>query len=121
MLTKILFTLIVIIGVALFYRNKNMSSESAQPKKAVTEAEGPLSTRTLAYGIIGLLVLLSCGIFAYHWNQGNQIVNIRVTSEGGNMVNYQAHHRDIKGRKFVSLDGIQVTLGESDRVEMLQQ
>lgn len=121
MLTKILFTLVVIIGVAIFYRNK--SSQAVQPTKktAPVEADDSLPTRTLAYILIGVLIALSAGIFAYNWHQDNRIVNIKVTSEGGEVVNYQARHGAIKGRKFTSLDGINVTLGEGDRVEMLSQ
>lgn len=115
MLIKILFTLIVIIGVGLFYRNKNSGAQ----KSAATSAA--LSTGLLAYIMVGVLVALSGGIYAYHWNQGNQIINIRVTPDNGEVVNYQARHRDVKGRKFVALSGVEVTLGDGDRVEMLPQ
>jgi len=122
MLTKILFTLLVIVGVMMFYRTKNMGAagQQSQPEPEV-KTTGVLSTRRLAYLLIGVLVAISISIYVYHWNQGNRIVNIKVTSDGGETVNYQARHKDIKGRSFVSLDGIQVTLGQSDRVERLQE
>ncbi len=121
MLTKIVFTLVVIIGVALFYRNKQSGTQPTRTKPKPDPPQGPPSTRALAYIMLGILVAISCAVFAYHWHRDNRIVNIRVTAEGSEVVHYQARHKDIKGRKFISLDGIQVTLGQGDRIEILHQ
>ena len=121
MLSKIFFTLVVIIGVVLFYRNKRMREQPANPAPSAQEAEGPLSTHTLAYIMIGILVAISGAVFAYNWHQNNRIVNIQVTSEGNEVVHYQARHGDIKKRVFITLDGVQVTLGQNDRMEIPQQ
>ena len=121
MLTKILFTLLVIVGVAIFYRNKASTANAVQNSPARAEPDGTLSTRSLAYILIGVLVAISIGIFTYNRHQQNRIVNIKVTAETGEVTHYQARHRDIKGRQFTSLEGISVTLGQSDRIEMLNQ
>ncbi len=117
MLTKILFTIVVVVGVALFFRTKNeatVSRETPPPSK-----ETAPSTRAIAYALIGILVAISIGVFLYKWQQDNRIVNIRITTESGEVVNYQARHKDIDGRNFLSLEGVKVTLGAGDRVEML--
>lgn len=117
MLTKILFTIVVVVGVALFFRTKNeatASRETPPPSK-----ETAPSTRAIAYALIGILVAISIGVFLYKWQQDNRIVNIRITTESGEVVNYQARHKDIDGRNFLSLEGVKVTLGAGDRVEML--
>jgi len=124
MLTKILFTIVVIVGVAIFYRNKAQHENEARLR--ARQSTGPeeaasLAPRTLAYILIGVLVAISIGVFAYSWQRNNKVVNIRVTGENGETVTYHAYQKDIKGRTFVSLGGSQITLGESDRVEMLQQ
>lgn len=123
MLTKILFTIVVIAGVAIFYRQKaereNAARIASQP--VTPEAESAVSPRTLAYILIGVLIAVSVGFFIVSWQQDNRIITIRVTAENGAVVSYQAYHKDIRGRSFISLSGSQVTLGESDRVEMLQQ
>ena len=121
MLTKILFTFLVIIGVALFYRNKKSAPKAVAKSPAGHEPDGTLSTKSLAYVFIGILVAISIGIFTYNWHQQNRIVDIKVTAESGEVIHYQARHRDIKGRQFTSLEGINVTLGQSDRIEMLNQ
>ena len=122
MLTKILFTLAVIFGVIIFYRSK----QGAARPVAAPAAENPpgnsgsLSTRTLAYIMIAVLVAISILVFVINWHSDNRIVNIRIVAEGGTTMNYQARHKTIKGRSFVTLDGTRVTLGESDRIEMIE-
>jgi hypothetical protein len=125
MLTKILFTIVVIIGVIIFFRNKQTNANAARPRPApataTAEQGGSISTRTLAYGLIAVLVAISLLVFVISWHSSNRIVNIRVISDGGTSMNYQARHKSIKGKSFVTLEGTQVTLGESDRVEMIEQ
>ena len=117
MLTKILFTIVVIVGVALFFRTKNETAAATEVPPPTTETAP--STRAIAYALIGILVAISIGVFLYKWQQDNRIVNIRITTESGEVVNYQARHKDIDGRNFLSLQGVKVTLGAGDRVEML--
>jgi len=122
MLTKILFTVVVIVGVAIFYRQKAEKQNLERAKQAEnTEAEASISPRTLAYILIAVLVVISIVVFTFSWQRSNQVINIRVTAESGDVTTYQAYQKDIKGRSFISLSGSQITLGESDRVEMIQQ
>ena len=114
MLTKIIFTLVVIIVVALVFKTKTA------PKARVVEAqeEGSLSVKTVAYLIVGILIVISATIFVFKYQSDNRIVNIRVIAEDGTSTVYQARQKEIKGRQFLTLDNKQVTLGESDRIEM---
>lgn len=121
MLTKILFTLVVIIGVAIFYRNKAMTENQTRAKKAQAEKNDSIPTRALAYVLIGVLIAISIAVFAYNWQQNNRIFNIKVTASSGEVINYQARHQDIDGRTFVTMDGIQVSVGQDDKMEMRVQ
>ena len=116
MLTKIFFTIVVIVIVALVFRTK------AAPQKAKIveqeESEGSLSVRTVAYIIIVALVVISSTIFYFKYQSDNKIINIRIISDDGTSTVYQAHQKSIKGRQFETLDHRKVTLGESDRIEM---
>ncbi len=116
MLTKVFFTFLVIIIVALVYRTKT----TPQKVKVVEpeEPDGALSVRTVAYIIIVVLVVVSSTIFYFKYQSDNKIINIRVISDDGTSTVYQAHQKSIKGRQFETLDHRKVTLGESDRVEM---
>ena len=120
MLTKILFTLLVIIGVSFYFRTK--PGNKAQPKTTQqTEHDGQVSipTRTVAYILIGFLILVSLGVFFFKWQSDNTILHIRVISDSGVATEYQARQKLVKGRSFETLDGIQVNLGESERMEVL--
>ena len=116
MLTKILFTLVVIIVVALVFKTK--TAPKARVVEAQAEQEGSLSVKTVAYLIVGILIIISGTIFVFKYQSDNRIVNIRVIAEDGASTVYQARQKEIKGRQFRTLDNKQVTLGESDRIEM---
>lgn len=125
MITKILFTLAVVIVVALVFRHRSHGDKVAQSSEGSSKGanqgktnRGSLSTRTVAYCILVVLVALSTTIFMVSYKSDNKIINIRVIAEDGMSTIYQAKQKSIKGRRFITLDGKQVTLGESDRIEM---
>ena len=115
MLTKILFTIIVVIGVALFFRTKKHPPGVRETAES-GQGSAP-STRTVVYVLLAVMVAVSVGVFVYKWQQDNRVIEIRVTTESGEVVSYRARHKDISGRSFLSLEGVQVTLGAGDRVE----
>jgi len=117
-LTKILFTLLVIIAVAVIFRHKTRARTGVDRQRPPRAAEGGIRSSTVIYAIGALIVVLSALLFVLHWQDQHQIVNIEVTGSGGNTIAYQAYKKSIEGRKFVTLDGREVTLGDNDRVEM---
>jgi len=120
MLTKLFLTLAVIIVVALVFRTKQAGKNIPPPPEETSESSS-LSTRVVAYIILGVLGVISITVFVVDYRIDNQIINIRVIAEDGIGTMYQARQKSVKGRKFVTLDGKQVTLGESDRIEIQQQ
>lgn len=118
MLSKILFTVAVIIGVILFFRHRRSRAAPAQPP-AAAEPGRSLPPRIVACGLLGVLGAVALLIFALEWRRGERIVSIRVISNGAT-ADYRARHKSIKGRNFVTLDGARVSLGESDRIEMIE-
>lgn len=120
MLIKILFTMAVIIVVIVFFRRKRGDAPiSGVPAAGDDGAEDrSISPRALAYSLLGALAGISLLIFELNRRAQNRIVTIRVISDGAT-TRYQAQRKSIKGRRFVTLDGAQVILGESDRMELL--
>ncbi len=118
MLTKILFTLAVIIVVALVFRVKTQ-----QPARAVapaaTAGRAGVSASMVAYSLLGLVLAISALVFFLHWQAQHRIINIRVTDGQGQTLIYQAYQKTIEGRRFTTLDGIAVDLGQGDRIEIL--
>ena len=125
MITKILFTAAV-IGIVFFLlgRRTRSSRPAALPPKPAVQRPGSLIdsrfTRIAAYTVVVTMVF-AMGLFAYReWEDAYRIVNIRViNARTGDMVTYQAHKRDVEGRRFLTLDGRLVTLAEVERMELI--
>ena len=120
MLIKILFTMAVIIVVIVFFRRKRGDAPAVAVPAASRDGEEDrsVSPRTLAYSLLGALAGISLLVFELNRRAQNRIVDIRVISDGAT-TRYRAQRKSIKGRRFVTLDGAQVILGESDRMELL--
>ena len=120
MLTKILFTALIIAAVYVFYRYRGRGPVRI---KHATKRPKPSSTGRLAvYGFILILLLVSGGVYYLHWQQAHKIVTIRVIDgNSNNVTEYKAYQKSIKGSRFESLDGKTVVLGESERVEFIEE
>lgn len=119
MLTKILVTILVILAVITFYRVKNSGrvTQAARRLESRSPAEKRFG-RLVAYGFVALLILISAGWYALHWQEQHRIITIRVIGESGTTT-YKAYNKDLKGNRFDTIDGKTVRLGESERVEII--
>lgn len=120
MLTKILFTLAVILVVALVFRVKNTPAKAVNPAAAQTQnTKGGVSAAMVAYTLLGLVIAISALVFVLHWQDQHQVIDIQVTNSQGNALKYQAYKKAIEGRRFTTIDGVSVDLADSDRIEIL--
>ena len=120
MISKILLTAFVILVAMAVVRAKARPQAS---KKAQASAEIIPSkwARGIAYAFLGLTLVFSGLFFYWQWQEGHRIFTIRVIPGGsGKIVQYKAYKQDLKGRKFQTLDGRQVTLGDGERMELLE-
>ncbi len=119
MLTKLLITIAVIVIVSLVFRNQRVPVVSkAEPVRK--ESDKGIKTHTVAYAIVGIIVFIGILFWVLDWRESHRIINIDVTSAAtGDSVRYQAYQKDIKGKQFVTLDGRTVTVGDSERIEMI--
>lgn len=118
MLLKVFITLAVILAVALIFRVKQ-PQKSATPSEKDSSKKIGVSSNVVVYALLAFIISISILIFALNWTEQHRIINIRITNTQGEITNYQAYQKDIEGRKFITLDGINVALGAGDRVEML--
>ena len=120
MLTKILFTAAVILIVALVYKGRT----AKRVKKPIVNSnvqEKSVPTTALVYIIVGLIVAASGFFYLLHWQEEHQVLSIKVINgASGKSVNYKAMRMNMNGRRFETLDGRTVTLGDSDRIEILK-
>ncbi|MBL11029.1 MAG: hypothetical protein CL402_11035 [Acidiferrobacteraceae bacterium] len=119
MLLKILITLAVILIVALIFRVKQPQNKATQHRAESTQKDRG-SSNLVIYSLLGVIIAISTLIFVLNWNEQHRIINVRVTNNQGDIINYQAYQKDIEGRRFITLDGVSVTLGISDRIEMVE-
>ena len=120
MLTKIIFTLAVIVIVALIFRTKTRPTQLHHAIDNVKDSGG-VSARFVAYTLLALVIATSALVFVLHWNEQHRIMNIQVTDSQGQSVTYQAYKKSIDGRQFTTLDNVAVTLGADDRIELLDE
>jgi len=125
MITKIFFTMLVIVIVGMIFRTKNQEqarqARANKPARHTADEQQPdsLAPRTVAYLLIGLLITVSGVVYYFSWTDANTLVKLRVINASGNLSEYQAYRKDIKGREFLSIDGLQIRLADSDRLEIL--
>lgn len=126
MLSKILFTLAVIIGVFAFVRlrQQRMLQRERPPLHLMGGGEQP-KAKTRRWGIRGLagvavaLMLAASGFLLYeYWRDANQVIQLTViNTTNGKTTGYSAYRGDISAREFTTLDGVLVILSEHDRIE----
>jgi len=119
MLTKLLLTAAVIVVVGIVFKNQREPVvKRAEPARSPQDTG--IKTHTVAYAIVGLIICFAAVFWFLNWRESHRIINIDVTSaSGGESVRYQAYQKDIKGKNFVTLDGRSVTVGDSERIEMI--
>lgn len=127
MLTKILFTAVVVAMVYALYRFRSRTAQGAaaqaKPAAIQSKAQGEHSRlgRIAAYGLVALIIAISSVFYYLHWREQHTIVTIRVIDgRSGNATVYKAYKKSITGSRFESLDGKTVILGEAERVEMVE-
>jgi hypothetical protein len=120
MIGKILFTLGVIALVALIWRTR-------QPVRAVDTTPRLINPkrprrlemfRYLAFGVVAVLLAASVYLLYDHWRDRHEIVHVRVIdASSGRYSEYRVRRGDIGDRRFVTEDGREIVLAETERLE----
>lgn len=120
MLTKILFTIAVIVVVLLVYQARFRPVSQAVQKAKHNTAFPNKPSKWVVYTVAGILAVSSGVVYFFKWQSDNTILTIRViNAQQEEPFSYKARQKDIKGRTFTTLDGRVVTLGASDRIELI--
>jgi hypothetical protein len=122
MLGKILFTIGVILVVALIWRTKRPpSGVAAAPRLINPDTPGSRRrwpVRGLAIGAVALMIVASGFLLYDHWRDNNEVIVIRVVdASSGRSTEYRAVRGDIGERVFTTLDGRRIVLAETERLE----
>lgn len=122
MLTKVLFTAVVIIVVLLVYQSRFRPVSRAVNKIKDTDSSPFKPSKWVVYTVAGILAVATGVVYFFKWQYDNTVVSIRVVSSQQEApVVYKARQKNIKGRTFTTLDGRVVRLGDADRIELLAE
>lgn len=120
MLTKILITLLVIIGASFYLRkgrNVTKTEQAIRSQGRFGGSQNPFFNRILVYGLIAVSMLATASYWGWNWYDENQVVTVQISSpmEAMSAV-YQVRKKDIQARKITTIDGIEIRLSNQERV-----
>jgi hypothetical protein len=121
MIGKILLTLSVIVLAWLVVRNRQrrMALMTARPPAAKPAVPSSGSWRVGVYLFVAAMILVSGVLIYQRWQDGDQVVTVRVVdTQSGRSVTYQARRNEVEERHFVTLDGREVSVAETERIEV---
>ncbi|MDJ0880127.1 MAG: hypothetical protein QNJ56_00635 [Gammaproteobacteria bacterium] len=123
MITKILFTLSVIIAIFIFMRIKheNQATQSRKIKKA-EPSENQKLFRQGAYLFLIFMVVSALAVMYFELGDRYAKVTVHViNTQTGQRVTYQAEQQDIKSHQFKTLKGRTIYIADIERMEIEPQ
>ncbi|MCU7935673.1 MAG: antitermination protein NusG [Candidatus Thiodiazotropha sp. (ex Dulcina madagascariensis)] len=121
MISKILLTLTVIAVAWLVIRNRQQRLPTPSSDAGPSGVSGKPNS-LIRWGGYALLVmmLLGSGMFLFlQWQDSYRVVTVRVIdTQSGRSVSYSARRADVGDRRFLTLDGREVNVANSERIEL---
>ena len=121
MLTKVLFTIAVVLAVIFFSRLRRRPGLDAPTAYQPDATSGVFSyglMRWLASVVVVLMVVGAAFYLYLDWRGASEIVRVRVIDAGtGKSSEYEVYRGEIEDRSFRTVDGRRVILAETERME----
>ncbi len=119
MITKILFTLTVIVGVMIFFKNKRNIPQPKQSSKPTVMSENQKMFRQGAYLFMLFMVISALVVFFFEIGDKYTTVKVHViNTQTGERVSYQAEQKDINNKNFKTLEGRVIYVADIERIEV---
>ena len=119
MITKILFTLLVIIGTIMFFKGKRGQQIQQSSRRPVVRSENEKMFRTGAYLFMLFMVISALAVFFFKLGDDYAEVKVHViNTQTGQRASYQAENKDIKSNSFITLEGRTVYIADIERIEI---
>ena len=121
MIAKILLTLTV-IGIAWLViaqrQRRRVVMASRPPALVVKDRRGGFWQWT-GY-LLMIMMILGSGFFLFQvWQDRYRVVSVRViNTQSGKTTEYQARRGEVDARRFVTLDGREVSVANNERIEL---
>ena len=125
MITKILFTALIILAALVFVRHKSSQSRRPELDRQARQAQQDESRKTamfVAIAFVSLTLAVSAGLYYSHWKEAHRIFTVQIiNSHTGSEQTFHVYQGDINGRKFRTIDGRQINLSDSERMEVQER
>jgi ABC-type Fe3+ transport system permease subunit len=125
MITKILFTLLIMIAAVLYIRHTQGQGRQQRQREVERQAQQAADRRhawRVAIALVSLTLVSSAGLFYSHWMEQHRLFSVKLTnSHSGAVESYRAYQRDIDGRSFRTTDGRLINLSDSERMEVEEE
>ena len=119
MITKILFTALIILAALIFIRHKSSQSRRHELARQVQQASDRRNAMFVAIALVLLTLAISGGIFYSHWQESHRLFTVQViNSHSGAEQSYHVYQGDINGRSFRTIDGRLINLSDAERMEV---
>jgi hypothetical protein len=122
MISKLLLTLGIILIAWLVLRNrqKRISAVASEARLPPPSTRGVNPWKWGGYLLV-LVMILGSGLFLYaEWQDRYRVVTVNVVNtQTGETIHYQARRMDVEERRFVTLDGREVSVSDIERIELL--
>ncbi|SRR6056297_991167 len=121
MIKQALITVLVALIVIIVARAKRAREEARSGGSRTSEPEEvwyQSTTAIVGFIFAGIVILSTAGITWLRYQHANEVVRVEVVEPAsGTRAVYQVRRKDLGEREFLTVDGRQVSLGASDRVE----
>jgi hypothetical protein len=122
MITKLLFTIGVIFVAWLVLRNRQKRMSAPPPPEPRLQAPPRTGVNPWKWAgyLLVVVMILGSGLFLYaEWQDRYRVVTVSVVNtQTGERIDYQARRMDVEDRRFVTLDGREVSVANTERIEL---
>jgi hypothetical protein len=119
MITKILFTAMVILAVIVYARHRTARRPPERPADPPRPA--PWYWRLIPAGMLVAALGVGALVFWLEWQEEHRVFTLRVVdTRSGEVRTYPVYPDDVEGRRFTTVDGRRVTLADVERMELLE-
>jgi len=125
LITKILFTALIVLAALLFMRHKSSPSRRQVLEQQARQAQQDESRKIamfVAIAFVSLTLAVSAGLYYSHWQEAHRIFTVQViNSHTGSGETFHVYQGDINGRRFRTIDGRLINLSDSERMEVQER
>lgn len=129
MITKILFTAAIVVGIMMLVRIIGARKTANQDQRVIditpgaehAEVQGGDRTGPIVIGMLALVVIAGIAyvVFSEVAEEQREVIVEVVNTRTGETKQYKVEKGDVRGRTFRTVDGRTVTVADVERIEIL--